>query len=236
MKLFRNLRQSLIAEGKFRKYVLYALGEILLVMIGILLAFQVDKWNEQRLNRIEELKYYTNLKGDLEQFRYDIGGQLDYNARHLEMFRYALEASLSGDLDKRDTLTSTVPFLFNYSDFDQNGNIYENLVNSGDVKLLENEKIIRGIRGLEWRLKYINRMENIHWDIILDYVSTWASTNMKFVQMETVNSETMYSYEFQNLTILLQRIMEEKQVIYQAAIDEIDSLTREIELEIEKSS
>ncbi|MCX2719372.1 DUF6090 family protein [Lentiprolixibacter aurantiacus] len=235
MKLFRNLRQSLIEEGKFRKYVLYALGEILLVMIGILLAFQVDKWNEQRLNRIEELKYYSNLKGDLEQYRYGFNGQIDYNGTHLEMFNYALETSLSGDPGKQDTLIQTIPYMFNYSDFDQDGNIYETLVNSGDVKLLSNEKIIKGIRGLEWRFQYINRMENIHWDIILDYVSSWASDNIKFAQMETVDNEVLYSYEFQNMLILLKRVMEEKEMVYKAAIEEIDSLTNEIDMEIELS-
>ena len=45
MKIFRNLRHKLLHEGRFSKYLLYAIGEILLVMIGILLAFQVDNWN-----------------------------------------------------------------------------------------------------------------------------------------------------------------------------------------------
>ena len=47
MKLFRNLRISFIQKQNFKKYLLYAIGEILLVMIGILLALQVNNWNEQ---------------------------------------------------------------------------------------------------------------------------------------------------------------------------------------------
>ena len=225
----------MILQGKLSRYVLYALGEVLLVMIGILLAFQVDKWNEQRLNRTEELKLYTNLKGDLEQLRVDISGQDNYNGNHLNMFKYALEASLSGDLEKQDTLIATVPFLFNYSDFDQDGKIYESLVNSGDIKLLNNDDIIKGIRELEWRFHYINRMENIHWDIVLDYVSSWASSNLKFAQMEAVDTKSLFSYEFQNLLVLLQRVMEEKEMIYKAAVEEITLITKEIDLEIENS-
>lgn len=235
MKLFRNFRQNMLQEGRLSRYVIYALGEILLVMIGILLAFQVDKWNDERLNRIEELKYYNNFKRDLEQYRYGVSGQIDYNGSHLEMFKYALKISLSGDLANQDTLIGTIPYLFNYSDFDQNGKIYETLINSGDVKLLTNEKIIKGIRNLEWRFQYINRMENIHWDIILDYVSSWAQSNIKFAQLETVNANTLYTYEFQNMLVLLQRVMEEKEVIYKAAVEEIDILDQEIDLEIEKS-
>jgi hypothetical protein len=41
----------MIHEGKFKKYLAYAIGEILLVMIGILLAFQVNSWNTQRLKK-----------------------------------------------------------------------------------------------------------------------------------------------------------------------------------------
>ena len=226
----------MILEGRFSKYVLYAIGEILLVMVGILLAFQVDRWNEQRRDRLKELKYYTNLKGELEQYRYGIDGQIDYNGRHMEMFNYALETSLGGDLDKQDTLTATVPYLFNYSDFDMDGKIYETLVNSGDIKLMSNEDIVNGIRGLEWRIQYINRMENIHWDIILGYVSSWASKNIKIAELKTVNPKTLYSFEFQNLVILSLRIMEEKEMTYKAAIDEIDQLVDQINSEIDKGN
>ena len=48
IKLFRNFRQSLLNEGKTTKYLKYALGEIVLVMVGILFAMQVNNWNEQR--------------------------------------------------------------------------------------------------------------------------------------------------------------------------------------------
>lgn len=236
MKLFRNLRHKLVHEGRFSRYMLYAIGEILLVMIGILLAFQVDKWNDKRLNRIEELKYYNNLKGDLEQQRYVINGQLEHNGLYLDIFKYALEVSTKGDRSQQDTLIATVPGLFEYSDFDQNGNIYETLVNSGDIKLLENTGIIKGIRGIEWRYQYMNRMENIHWDVILDYVSGWAATNFNFTRQQPISSETLYSYEFQNILVLLQRVMEEKDVIYRAAIEEVDLLIKEVDEEIQKGN
>ncbi len=236
MKIFRNLRHKLLHEGRFSRYLLYAIGEILLVMIGILLAFQVDKWNDQRLNRVEELKYYNNLKGDLEQQRYTINSQLEHNGRYMGIFKYALEVSTKGDRNQQDTLIATVPGLFEYSDFDQSGNIYETLVNSGDIKLLENTGIIKGIRGIEWRYQYMNRMENIHWDIILDYVSSWAATNFNFIRQQPISSEILYSYEFQNILVLLQRVMEEKDVIYRAAIEEIDLLIKEVEKDIEKGN
>ena len=49
MKLFRKIRQTLIKQGNIKRYLLYAIGEILLVMIGISLAFQVSNWDDNRI-------------------------------------------------------------------------------------------------------------------------------------------------------------------------------------------
>ncbi len=70
IKFFRKIRQQLLTENKIGKYLLYAIGEILLVMVGILLAFQVNQWNEN--NKNEKLEYKllkeveTSLKSDLD--------------------------------------------------------------------------------------------------------------------------------------------------------------------------
>ena len=48
IKFFRNIRRSLLSEGKTSKYLKYAVGEIVLVVIGILIALQINNWNEHR--------------------------------------------------------------------------------------------------------------------------------------------------------------------------------------------
>ncbi|MCB0647848.1 MAG: hypothetical protein KDC49_14365 [Saprospiraceae bacterium] len=71
MKFFRNIRQALLAEGKTSRYLKYAVGEIILVVIGILIALQVNNWNteknEQKTIRslLEAIK--QDLKTDIEQ-------------------------------------------------------------------------------------------------------------------------------------------------------------------------
>ena len=52
IKFFRQFRQRMIKENRISKYLLYAIGEIVLVMIGILLALQVNTWNEARKQNI----------------------------------------------------------------------------------------------------------------------------------------------------------------------------------------
>ena len=67
IKFFRKIRQRLLAENRFNKYLLYALGEIALVMIGILLALQVNNWNETRKEKNFETKILKEIKYSMEQ-------------------------------------------------------------------------------------------------------------------------------------------------------------------------
>lgn len=74
IKFFRKIRQKLLVENNFSKYVLYAIGEVFLVMIGILLAFQVNQWNEKRKEQKLEVDLLSevreSLKEDLIQLTY----------------------------------------------------------------------------------------------------------------------------------------------------------------------
>ena len=65
IKFFRKIRQVLLAENKFRKYLLYALGEIALIMIGILLALQINNWNQKNKELAEERIILTRLNNEL---------------------------------------------------------------------------------------------------------------------------------------------------------------------------
>ncbi len=72
IKFFRKIRKNILAENKFVQYLIYAFGEIFLVMIGILLALQVNNWNETRKDRLKEIKIYENILGSLSADSADI--------------------------------------------------------------------------------------------------------------------------------------------------------------------
>jgi len=67
IKFFRKIRQQLLAENKTGKYLKYAIGEVLLVVIGILIALQINNWNQTRLNRSFEVTMLREIKSSLEQ-------------------------------------------------------------------------------------------------------------------------------------------------------------------------
>ncbi len=66
IKFFRHIRQNLIMENKTGKYLKYAIGEIVLVVIGILIALQVSNWNENNNLQKKEVALLFNLKNDIE--------------------------------------------------------------------------------------------------------------------------------------------------------------------------
>ena len=78
IKFFRNIRQKLIEQENIRKYLLYAIGEIFLVVIGILIALQVNNWNEQRKQNNRENELLTQLKGDINLLLDELDEDITY--------------------------------------------------------------------------------------------------------------------------------------------------------------
>ena len=62
IKFFRKIRQNLLSEGKTGKYFKYAIGEIVLVVIGILIALSINNWNEQQKQNSQERQFLSVLK------------------------------------------------------------------------------------------------------------------------------------------------------------------------------
>jgi hypothetical protein len=81
IKFFRHIRKRLIGEKRFSKYLLYAIGEIILVVIGILIALQINNWNEDRLTSEFELQMLTSLKEGLTTDLADIDFNIKYTTR-----------------------------------------------------------------------------------------------------------------------------------------------------------
>lgn len=67
IKFFRKIRQTLLTENKFSKYFIYAIGEIILVVIGIFLALQINDWNNNRIAEDQMTSYLISLKNDLQR-------------------------------------------------------------------------------------------------------------------------------------------------------------------------
>ncbi|MEP2935780.1 MAG: DUF6090 family protein [Gilvibacter sp.] len=232
MKIFRKIRLQLLAYDKIGKYLLYAIGEIVLVVIGILIALTINNRNKEQLNRNAELNFYHNTKQQLLDDLSNIESNIQYNANYAKQFGYAVNLIELNDRSKKDSLGQIAVNLMTNSDFDRQGNIYETMVNSGDVKLLKNNKIIQGLRRLEESYIYVNRMETIHFEAIISMVPDLTQT-IRFHSNKVENEEYLYGYKFQNFFIVSLKVMDEKASAYRRTKKEIESIIKLIDNEIE---
>ena len=132
IKFFRKTRQRLLTENKFSKYLIYAIGEIVLVMIGILLALQVNNWNESRkaTNRLDT--YTKKLVNDIVSDTVNLNNLIDKGKkrqRGIEMyFEYFDSGNKSLDelIDSANqvdlTLFRYLPIRYTFQDMQQSGN------------------------------------------------------------------------------------------------------------------
>lgn len=221
LTVFRKIRQQLVTENKFTKYLVYALGEIILVVIGILIALQINNWNLGRLQRLEEIKTYRNIKRQLTDDQYEISKVKGMNDYFSTQFEYAVKMITTNDQSARDTLAVIAMNLSQFSDFNQTGNIYETLVNSGDIKLLKNNEIPGKLQKLEMIYTYMNKLEDIHWDIIIKELSPEIKGVINYATLQLVKPDKLYSVEIQNIIIELIYLSKGKSEIYEQALSEI---------------
>ena len=80
LKFFRKIRQNLLSEQKLKKYLIYAIGEIVLVVIGILIALQVNNWNKGKQEKAYELKMLKELSTAIEK-------DINYTEKHILGYR-----------------------------------------------------------------------------------------------------------------------------------------------------
>ncbi|WP_242130585.1 DUF6090 family protein [Aestuariivivens marinum] len=136
IKFFRNIRKALLNEGKTTKYLKYAIGEIILVMIGILLAIQVNNWNEKRIQSISLEKALRQVMNDLMQDEIYLKHYEDTDARRIEY----LEA-----LSKRNyhniMLDSILYNLDHYIYMYKSDNAYSTLKSSGLFSVIKNDSL-----------------------------------------------------------------------------------------------
>lgn len=95
IKLFRKIRQKLLTENKFSKYLLYAIGEIILVVIGILIAIQINNWNETNKLHRRELTLLSELKTNLQINIVNLENDIQKQTKSIKSFNYILSLPYS---------------------------------------------------------------------------------------------------------------------------------------------
>ena len=98
IKFFRKIRQNLLSEGKAQKYLKYAIGEIVLVVIGILIALQINNWNEERKDHLKLLSIYSLIYNDIKDDIEDLQGSLEFYNKKKSIFEKVIQDSITPEL------------------------------------------------------------------------------------------------------------------------------------------
>lgn len=232
INFFRKTRKQLFSENRFTKYLFYAIGEIILVVIGILIALQINNWNNRRVEKEEEKKSYRNIKRQIEDDRKELTDVKAFNNYFSATYKHANKIIRAQDFTKSDSLALIAMGLSQYSDFNSSGNIYETLVNSGNLKLLKNDEITSLIQQLENTYIFANKLETIHWEIIINELSPALRGVVNFDAFKAVKPERLYEVEMQNIFVESIYLTSAKDSVYSKAIREIDTIIKLINTEL----
>lgn len=232
INFFRKIRHQLFTTNKFSKYLLYAIGEIILVVIGILIALQINNWNNQKLLNKAEVKSYQNIKRQIIEDKAELTQVKGYNNYFKKSSEIANKIIEAQDYSKVDSLALMAMGLSLYTDFHSSGHIYQTLVNSGDIKLLKNSEIPSKLQKLEMTYINVNNLEDIHWEIIINELSPLLRGVINFNTKKPVQPKKLYEVEMQNYFIETIYLTIRKDSVYTKALREIDTIIKMIDNEL----
>lgn len=187
MPKLRNIRLNSISKHRVRNYLLYAIGEIILVVIGILIALQVNDWNEARRLKKLEISYYENLLVDLqkdsveyvrkaenaERNEHKLQNTLNFIDNDYKINNTTIQPTEWRNIEFKDT--AALALSLSQAGFVQFPKIFENTItdlrSTGNIKLLSNTSLKNEI------VIYYN-MEKIYQDWHASYLPTRTQIDM----------------------------------------------------------
>lgn len=193
IKFFRRIRVKLLTEnlpaargGRFSKYLIYAIGEIFLVVVGILIALRINNWNESNKNREKEAILLTEMKANLQDDLKDLEYNIKYNKKRTE-YNEVIRTVIEEKIPYSDTLKTYFGNFFGNFQLSENTSAWENLKSVG-LDLISNDSLRNNLSNLySTKYKYLENLEKglddkYQWDYlypkILKHISIdelWSS-------------------------------------------------------------
>ena len=202
-QLFRKIRQRLLTENKFTKYLIYAIGEIILVVIGILIALQVNNWNEQNKTEREQLVFLKNLKSDLHSDLLQLDNILSFQTEKLKVVNTLQdELVFEKDFPEIQRLFTEIAYTSNDTFFPNTGT-YSTAVSSGKIANLTPDELKIAITNLYERYYYRLVYNGEVYDKRYDEVSLRRGKFFNKVTRKLNSPEVIEESEFANLVTIV---------------------------------
>lgn len=139
INLFRKIRKALLSENKFSKYLVYAIGEVVLVVIGILIALQVNNWNIRKAEAQLEIKVLKEIKSNLESNLIKIEEGKQFNITTLDQYDLIFDY-IEGRTEYTEELERSFGLLWHWAEIYLTRTAFESLKNYG-INLIKNDSL-----------------------------------------------------------------------------------------------
>jgi len=222
IKFFRRIRQRLLTENKFSKYLIYAIGEIILVVIGILIALQINNLNERNKVHAKQETYLTLIKGEMLNNLESLKIENSYLSKSIKSQQQILE--LMHDQSVLDSIGESylsklmVPALSITIGTKYENGILTELIASGSLKDIENdtisntlaswEGIIYNLREEEALLRGLFNKNNDYFELngafrtIFDHTNYSEYVGIEKLRTNTSNKNVLKSTVFENILLI----------------------------------
>lgn len=149
----------LLHPNRVSQYLFYAVGEIVLVVIGILIALQINNANDLRRQRDRELHYLRNIKADLVVSVAELQAHIETRTGYMKAARAILDSLYDQPLLSFSAYNRLSIPLYNWEKYYQSNNTYQELINSGNLALLSNDSIKNSLLDIELLYKKLKSEE-----------------------------------------------------------------------------
>jgi len=218
IKFFRHIRQRMLSENKMSKYLLYALGEIILVVIGILIALSINNWNSDRQLRVQEQEFLTSLKNEfsinLDLLNESIK-EVDLQKQHIEALLQLFDSNVSDNMSDSTIASLIYPVLSSYERYNPSTGVLTDVTGSGNLNLILNKELRQDLAAFGTALHNLKSQESnskANWKSLKDHYNKNGSVRNVMMSKgltlsehsisEAVGYKNLFqSLEFENLLL-----------------------------------
>jgi len=251
IKFFRHIRQRMIKENRFSKYLLYAIGEIILVVIGILIALQINNWNESRKEANFEVQILKAFRESLQTDLADVDYNISLHAKGLRAADSILVLLESSETIQEDSLAKLFAAVMMHTRFVHSTSAFESLKAKG-VNSISNpdlQKKIVDVYDSQYSFFLLNEQEFVDQIYLgyrsimptrfedsfsIDITSRPLTGRIKPLDFEELKEDEMYLYYIKSLRNSTKLFIEFHYAMLRTDIVELqEMIDREIELKEE---
>ena len=237
INFLRSIRRKMLSNSKLSIYLGYAIGEVFLVVLGILIAFQIDNWNEERLLMKLEHVMLVDIRENLIASNKNLASSISYNKTTLSNYEKILR-HIREDLPYSNSLDTAFSYISYWSAPNFTYTAYETLKSKG-MDIIHNDSLKLFITEIyEQRLPFLIDELRGEWELHNSIVLPFIARNIQYISSDVARpnnfNDLKSSDEFHNLMGLKittrEYIIEYTQILH----DKIDSLILMIDQELGK--